>query len=178
MDQPPERHIECSECKKPIAIIYTEIVGKTLYRIAMCADCPMLKRRLYGSIQAVPRGPEGVASGLCCGSCGTTADEIKMGALLGCSTCYEVFEDLLAQELASQDRLPLLQKGKRPTPIHMGRLPGQTAEVNPALKLLALHQALHETLSREDYEQAAWLRDQIKALTEETPENEQKSTDP
>ena len=34
------------------------------------------------------------------------------------------------------------------------------------MQLVALHQALHETLSREDYEQAAWLRDQIKALTE------------
>jgi protein arginine kinase activator len=38
--------------------------------------------------------------------------------------------------------------------------------INPSSRLLALNEALKETLSREDYEQAAWLRDQIKALTE------------
>ena len=56
----------------------------------------------------------------------------------------------------------------------MGRTPGQAVAINPSLKLLALHQALNETLSREDYEQAAWLRDQIKALTEGDETNEQK----
>lgn len=56
---------------------------------------------------------------------------------------------------------------KKNLPLHMGRLPGQAVEINPALKLLALNQALHETLSHEDYEQAAWLRDQIKELTDE-----------
>lgn len=169
MEQVPERHIECSECKKPVVVIYTEIVGKMIYRVAMCADCPLLKQKLYGSILAATKGPEGIAQGLCCGICGTTADEVKMGAPLGCSGCYEVFENILVQELTGQERI------KQPSPIHLGRLPGQASEVNPALKLLALHQALHDTLSREDYEQAAWLRDQIKALTEDKPENEQKS---
>ncbi len=89
-----------------------------------------------------------------------------MGAKVGCSACYDVFEDLILQEMSTQDRLPPSHKGKRGMPLHMGRAPGQPATVNPALKLLALHQALNETLAREDYEQAAWLRDQIKALTE------------
>ena len=97
-----------------------------------------------------------------------------MGANVGCSTCYEVFSDLISQELALEERLPATQKGKRPTAQHTGRQPGQVAEVNPALKLLALHQALNETLAREDYEQAAWLRDQIKALTEGSQNDEQK----
>ncbi len=48
----------------------------------------------------------------------------------------------------------------------MGRAPGEKIEISPSLKLIALNEALSETLSREDYEQAAWLRDQIKKLTE------------
>jgi protein arginine kinase activator len=175
MEQLPDRPLECGDCKKPIQVIYTEIVGKMMYRIAMCHDCPVLHQKLYGNVAYAPCGSDALAAGLCCGNCSTTADEVRMGANLGCSICYEVFEDLVTQELASQDRLPGTQKGKKLTSMHIGRIPGQTAVVNPSLKLVALHQALHETLKREDYEQAAWLRDQIKALTEENPENEQKS---
>ncbi len=174
MDQIPDRHLECGECKKPVAVIYTEIVGKTMYRIAMCSECPILRQKLYGSKIAEPRGLQAQTLGLCCGVCNTTADEIKMGIPVGCSTCYEVFSDLISQELISQERLPAAIKGKRPVPLHIGRIPGQAAEVNPALKLLTLHQALNETLAREDYEQAAWLRDQIKALTEGNKTDEQK----
>ncbi|MBS0635808.1 MAG: hypothetical protein JSR37_10130 [Verrucomicrobia bacterium] len=171
----PERHIECGECKKPVAVIYTEIVGKMIYRIAMCSDCPMLKQRLYGVRLKEPRGDEALKAGLCCGNCGTTADELKMGANVGCSTCYEVFDELLIQELALQENHTPVKKTKRSRPLHVGRAPGQNVEINPALKLLALHQALNDTLAREDYEQAAWLRDQIKALTEAS--DEQKSAE-
>ncbi len=173
MEQPPDRPLECGECKKPVAVIYTELVGKMMYRVAMCSDCPMLRQKLYGVQSYEPYSPLALKAGLACGNCQTRADEIKMGAKLGCSSCYEVFEDLILQEMSTQERLPALHKGKRGMPLHLGRSPGQPATVNPALKLLALHQALNETLAREDYEQAAWLRDQIKALTE-GEQNEQK----
>jgi len=175
MELPPDRPLECGECKKPVAVIYTEIVGKMIYRQAMCSDCPMLAQKLHGAKSYEPQSPLALSAGLACGNCNTTQDEVKMGAKLGCSTCYEVFDDLILQELTTQEKLPPSQRGKRAMPLHLGRTPGQVAEVNPALKLLALHQALNETLAREDYEQAAWLRDQIKALTEEG-QDEQKSS--
>jgi protein arginine kinase activator len=172
MEQSPERHLECSECKKPISVFYTEIVGKMMWRIGMCADCPILRQKLYG-VASSPPLQKGRA-GLCCGNCETTADEIKMGASLGCPGCYEVFEDLLLQELIAQDRVvPKIGGTRKIETLHIGRLPGQASAVNPALQLVALHQALHETLSHEDYEQAAWLRDQIKALTEGVKKDEQ-----
>lgn len=167
MDELPERHFECSECKKPVVVCYTEIVGKMMYKMSMCSDCPILRQKLYGQMAHLTK-EEAQKAGLSCGGCGLTQDEIKMGSSIGCGLCYEVFEDLIIQELATGNRIP--QKalgGKRVASLHVGRLPGQKAEVNPAIKLLALHQALHETIGREDYEQAAWLRDQIKALTEE-----------
>ncbi len=167
MGELPERHLECNECKKPIVVCYTEIVGKMIYRLGMCADCPILRQKLHGQASGMLSIEEAQATALTCGGCGTTADEVMMGAQLGCSLCYEVFEDLIIQELQSANRLSQKMVGLRKVaPFHLGRTPGQIGEANPASKLLALHQALHETLGREDYEQAAWLRDQIKALTE------------
>ena len=163
MEHLPERHLECSDCKKPNAICYTEIVGKTIYRVVMCKDCPLLQHKLYGFMAVTEE--EAQNTGLCCGSCGIRADEVRMGALLGCSLCYEVFDDLIIHELTVAGRMhaKLVARG---IPLHTGRIPGQLTEENVSMKLLTLHQALNETLSREDYEQAAWLRDQIKKLTE------------
>ncbi|MCE5294388.1 MAG: hypothetical protein LLF94_07215, partial [Chlamydiales bacterium] len=112
MDLQPERPLECGECKKPVAVIYTEVVGKMMYRIAMCSDCPMLRQKLYGSRTIDATNSEAIASGLCCGECGTTADEVRMGSSVGCSLCYEVFQDLITQEITAQEKLPLPPKGK------------------------------------------------------------------
>ena len=59
----------------------------------------------------------------------------------------------------------LFKGTEREAALHTGRTPGETAKVSPAMRLVSLNEALNETLSREDYEQAAWLRDQIKKLT-------------
>ena len=173
----PDRPLECGECKKPIAIIYTEIVGETITRTSMCADCPELQRRLFGVSPTTQMSNliEG-ETGLACGNCGTTLEEIKRGHRLGCVECYTVFGDILLTELLASNRLaPRFATVKKSVPIHMGRAPGETLTISPSSRLLALNEALNETLSREDYEQAAWLRDQIKALTEE---NEGRADEP
>lgn len=92
-----------------------------------------------------------------------------MGASLGCKTCYDVFEDIIFAELQSAKKLPArISLTKKSSPIHIGKSPGESVEINPATRLLALNEALTETLQREDYEQAALLRDQIKELTEDS----------
>jgi len=164
-----ERPLECSECKKPIAVKYSEIVGNNTTTTSMCADCPVLQRRLHGN--STPNIPSSIAeqpAGLGCGTCGTTLESIRMGNPLGCSECYEVFGDLIVQELISANRISQRLSNKKSSPMHIGRSPGETTEMNPSLRLLALNEALNETLTREDYEQAAWLRDQIKELMEKT----------
>ncbi len=164
----PDRPLECSECKKPISVCYTEIIGTAITRTSMCADCPELQRRLHGAPMQQPGQPkEEGKTGLACGNCGTTLESLRVGIPVGCSSCYEVFDDvLLAEMLASEKIPPRISSTKKSIPIHIGRTPGESQEMNPSLRLLALNEALNETLKREDYEQAAWLRDQIKALTE------------
>lgn len=164
----PDRPLECGECKKPIAIRYTEIVGDTITHTSMCVDCPELQRRLYGTHprEHVQNQVDPTAA-LECGNCGTTLEEVKRGHRLGCSNCYSVFEDVILVEIQAAHRLPArVSLGKKSLPIHLGRSPGESLAINPASRLLALNEALKETLGREDYEQAALLRDQIKALTE------------
>ena len=102
----PERPLECcGECRRPIQVIYTEIIGKTISRFAMCDECPVLHRKLHGSSSATAVPGKAPAS-LACGRCGLTLDEVKMGAPLGCPLCYEIFSDEVVHELAQLERLP------------------------------------------------------------------------
>ncbi|HEV8051051.1 MAG TPA: hypothetical protein VGP47_01045 [Parachlamydiaceae bacterium] len=161
----PDRPLECSECKKPVSVTYTEIIGKSVTRTSMCADCPELHRRLHRTPSHLAF--EGNTAGLACGNCSTTLDSLRVGLPLGCSNCYEVFNDVLIGEMLAAEKIPpRLASAKKSIPIHIGRAPGESQAINPSLRLLALNEALSETLKKEDYEQAAWLRDQIKALTE------------
>lgn len=169
-EKEPERPLECTECKKPISFQYTEIVGDMITNTFMCADCPVLQRRLKGLPQV--GGIEGKVesgTGLACGNCGTTLEAIRVGTPLGCDVCYEVFDAVLLAEMSAANRIPQrLLSQKKSVPIHIGRAPGEVQEMSPSLRLLALNEALNEMLKSEDYEQAAWLRDQIKALTEKS----------
>jgi len=161
-----DRPLECSECKKSVAVRYTEVVGNAITHTVMCADCPHLEHRLHGIPARDKTEPQEVA-GLCCGNCGTTLQSVRTGSLLGCSECYAVFGDVLLGELVSMGKIPArLASARKSTPIHIGRASGEVKEMKPAVRLLALNEALNETLQREDYEQAAWLRDQIKQITE------------
>lgn len=170
IDQEPDRPLECTECKKEIAIKYTEIVENLTTVTVMCSDCPALQKKLHG----VSTHPHSAAlseggTGLACGNCGTTLDAIRVGTPLGCNECYEVFGDIILDEMMASGYLPQRTNiTKKARPIHIGRQPGEAQEINPSLRLLALNEALNETLAKEDYEQAAWLRDQIKELTQET----------
>lgn len=166
--KPPDRPLECGECKKPLAYIYTEISGENMIHTSMCGNCPELARRLYGTPETPADGDLiETETGLCCGTCETTLEAVKKGVSLGCPDCYEVFGDLLLSEMQAANKLsPRIAVTRKTVPIHIGRTPGESAEINPSLRLLALNEALKETLNREDYEQAAWLRDQIKELTE------------
>lgn len=161
-----DRPLPCSECKKAIKICYTEIENGQITRTDTCAECPFYQQHL----NHVHDADEDTNPGLCCGGCGTLMHDVKMGAPFGCSECYNVFEDLVIAELLSENRISkkLVIRAKGMRPIHMGRCLQEKTPFNPATRLLALNEALHETLHREDYEQAALLRDQIKQLVEES----------
>jgi protein arginine kinase activator len=171
----PERPLDCSECKKPIYVCYTEIVGDKMTRTVMCADCPHLERRLYGMVRKEGISEAKGESALVCGNCGTSLEALRMGHPLGCGECYVVFADALIDVLLKEDRISRhLTSNKKTQALHIGRTPGEVTEISPTLRLIALNEALDETLVREDYEQAALLRDQIRALKEKAEHEEGK----
>lgn len=165
-----ERPLECSECRRPITVHYTEVLASHCNEIWMCSECPELQRRLQVELHPCQfdAAQEKESAGLACGNCGTTLASLRVGMSMGCSHCYELFSDLLIEEiLPTEHQRHLTAIEKKKTLQHIGQAPGERKEVSTTLQLYALNQALSETLAQEDYEQAALLRDQIKKLTEE-----------
>ncbi len=153
-----DRPIQCSGCKKKISCHYTIIDLEQTSTMNMCADCPVLENCLHGDKSSTCEVGEGASSaGRCCVQCGTTLESVRLGTPLGCPECYDIFSDILLLGMQSSST-PI-------PPLHAGRAPGKSMQTNPALRLHALNEALSECLNREDYEQAAWLRDQIKLLS-------------
>lgn len=93
-----------------------------------------------------------------------------MGSLLGCSVCYEVFEESLIEELTSSDAIALSDPAqymhKKKMSLHMGKIPEIKSDRERRQKLESLNTALTDALSKERYEEAASIRDQIQTLVE------------
>jgi len=168
-----QRPFDCTECKKTVAVCYTEIVGDKMTRNVMCADCPHLEKKIYKMKNDDDQGASTEDVRLTCAECNTSLEQIRKGHLLGCAQCYEVFADVIVADLIKQRRISRhLTSNKKTQPLHIGRAKGEITEVSPTLRLIALNEALDEMLIREDYEQAALLRDQIEAFKKRGTFNE------
>lgn len=158
-----EKPIECSECKRPTKVIYKEMVNGNINYTEMCTDCPVLQEKLHGERPSQAPNP------LSCKMCGTSLESIILGQPVGCAECYMVFEDFLIHDLMAIDAIPpALQKKlakEKVQMLHTGKSPHFSSDAELSSKLLSLNEALNEALKRENYEQAAFLRDQIKTLT-------------
>ncbi|NGX39850.1 MAG: Protein-arginine kinase activator protein [Chlamydiae bacterium] len=168
-----ERPVECGQCKKPAKVIYKEIVGETITVTEMCVDCPILLERLHGSVPSENYATqEETGTGLYCGHCHTPLESVKMGGPMGCSECYTLFGDLLVSELVAEDKIPShLFEAKRNQPLHIGKNPEGPVNMPASNRLTSLNEALNEALQKENYEEAATLRDQIKELMEKKDES-------
>lgn len=167
----PERPIECSHCQKPADITYKQIAQGTTACTQMCHECPILQKKLYG----MPDASEGTAlpgevPSLCCAICMTTLESLQTGGALGCSHCYVVFEKPLLEKFLDHTD----QFAENPFPLaHRGKTPQTSLPLSLPSQLETLSEALHAAVQKEQYEQAAWLRDQIKELKAKTREKQQ-----
>ena len=161
-----QKPIECGECKRAVKVLYKEVANNTVTCTEMCNECPILKAKLHGNN---PPSKNNERS-LCCGVCGTSLESVIMGQPLGCAECYTVFGDYIIRELMDADSLPSSLKKKAESQkmqtLHIGRSPQQPGSPALSTKLASLSEALNEALKKENYEQAASIRDQIKALTD------------
>jgi protein arginine kinase activator len=167
----PDRPFECSECKKDAKVWYTQIINNHETHQCMCETCPVLQKNMgQHSTESLEESTLPGHSILACPSCGTTLQEVRTGHPLACTKCYETFADVIVNEIINDSELSKINLDKNKPPLHRGRAPGKSQELNPSLRLVALNDALNDALKSEDYEQAAWIRDKIKDLTEESDE--------
>ena len=94
--------------------------------------------------------------GYTCEQCGMTYAEFRKGGMLGCANCYQAFKTPLTA---------LLQRVHGNTQ-HAGRVPGGVhSGVSIRMNIERLRQKLQRAIADEEYEQAARLRDAIRALS-------------
>lgn len=91
-----------------------------------------------------------------CQQCGMTYPEFQKCGMLGCAECYQAFKTPLTS---------LLQRVHGNTQ-HAGRVPGGVhSGTSIRMNIERLRQRLQKAVADEEYEQAAKLRDAIRALT-------------
>lgn len=166
-----EKPLECSQCRKKASIVYQEVVDSVTTTYHMCSECPILKQKLEGKKEKPSQGLHVKGEELCCSHCHTTLDSVLLGHPLGCIKCYQVFQDVLAEQLTAAHQIaPNIkpsQKSKSSS-FHVGKSPETETSEQSSTRLSALNEALNDALNGENYEQAAWLRDQINSLMEKT----------
>ena len=102
-----------------------------------------------------------------CNACGTSWQAFKKDGKLGCAACYEQFGQLLVETIM------LSHHGS----VHCGKTPPETVEqwhdpavserINLRRELERLRKGLDESIRREEFEQAAELRDKIASIEAE-----------
>ncbi|NRA89951.1 MAG: UvrB/UvrC motif-containing protein [Simkaniaceae bacterium] len=166
-----ERPLECSQCKRPASVIYSEMVDGNVITTQMCQGCPILKHKLQGtnSNEESPKKEEG----LCCSNCHTTLESVLVGEPLGCKECFSVFQDILTDQLFETESISPKLNPNPATPVptlHIGKSPHIDPKAKTSNRIRDLNESLKKALKKENYEEAAWLRDQINELMEVSDE--------
>ena len=156
--------MQCQRCnKQPATIHLTEIVQNEKHERHLCEECAReegiaikaninLQDILSGMVQA--HETAGKEANLTCPDCGITYAEFRNQGRLGCPHDYEVFAEPLAEVL---ERVHGAAE-------HRGKWPNQVgADLANQRQMMQLRRQLQEAVEGEQYEEAARLRDLIKA---------------
>jgi protein arginine kinase activator len=117
---------------------------------AINLNLPNLIAAMSGITAQQPPGPAPH-----CPACGTRLDQFQESGRLGCARCYEIFEPFIR---------PLVKRAQAGE-AHRGLAPARLAPEAPTAEEATLRNRLKECVASERYEEAARLRDQLRALT-------------
>lgn len=170
--------MQCDVCHKGNATVHlTEIVDNQITELHLCEDCARQKgaqmEQHFGLADLLAGladlgqqfEGQGVSDGKC-PSCGLTYQDFKRVGRLGCSECYSAFKD----------SLKVLLKRIHGSTQHLGRVPiEQKKQIKKSLRVIrslkekpdelaVLRAKLQKAIEVEEFEQAAKLRDKIKAI--------------
>ena len=162
----------CKNCGKNEASVYMRrTINGESSEIALCRECaesdPEVKKMMkgsmadelnfFGSLFDFPM-TRSIGSRTKCPLCGSSYEDIARSGKVGCARCYDTFKNELSSSIAR------LHGNVR----HTGRAPaGRRAEHERADKLKRLREEQKAAIASEDFERAAALRDEIRALENE-----------
>lgn len=143
-------------------------------------DMPLAKLLSNLLSQTVKSQQKEKPANVVCPTCGTTYEQFINESKLGCADCYKVF-DLLIGENIKQLQGSDVHHGKKPKYIS-GEIPesvkedieesitAQAPEGELLDKMLGLRKKLREAVAAEEFEAAAKLRDELKAVEKKAAE--------
>ena len=163
--------MKCQHCNKKAATIHlTEIVNESeKHEIHLCEDCAKAKgigykahfsiQDLFGNLVGeAPEGELGQLDSSNCPACGIHYHEFRSSGRFGCMNDYRAFAPLLDSLFDS------IHHARR----HRGKVPRRAgSSIAKGEMLDDLKERLAETINREEYEEAAALRDQIRQMEDE-----------
>ncbi len=158
--------MKCENCSEREATVhYTEIEGSDKHEIHLCEQCyrqkltpvhkavdftDLLQKLLKGALK-----DQGAAANAICPTCGISLAEFRASGRFGCPNDYHVFNEALGSLIEK------IQHGDR----HVGKVPHHAGvELQRENELIRLRRELERAVQREEYEEAAKLRDRIKEL--------------
>jgi protein arginine kinase activator len=158
----------CCVCKDKEAKVHlTQIVGDKMQKVDLCEGCAAQKgvndpagfslADLLLGLGASQEMEQASGGEVKCRNCGFTQADFKKAGRLGCSECYVTFSEGL------EGLLKTMHKGTK----HVGKVPQalqQSRDLSDRLK--SLQKKLDKAVADEDFEQAAAMRDEIKATKE------------
>lgn len=161
--------MNCDICKtRPAKVHYTEIVNNQMTKMNLCLECAEEKGvdvhkggnfglgdLVAGLIDtAVDADAERIAK-VRCPTCGFQYSDFKRIGRLGCPDCYDAFDSQL---------VPVLRHVHGNTQHNGKKAIRQTERLVMRERVAALREELSLAIRAEDYERAASLRDEIRAL--------------
>jgi protein arginine kinase activator len=166
----------CEECNKRNATVHmTKITQGKKKEVHLCNQCAKEKENINFEnpfsihnflaglldIHTDPHPKTEKSINDQCNQCGTTYDDFKQTGRLGCSSCYEHFNE----------KLIALIKRIHGNENHIGKIPKKASEkilVKREMENLKLQ--LVKAVTLEEFEKAADLRDMIKKLDSQIQE--------
>lgn len=174
-----ENVMECSECqKRPATLHFTQVINGQKTEINVCEECA--KKKGYMSYTDDTYTIHDLLTGLFnfgssnidlknnsffqevkelqCSHCGITFDDFQRIGKFGCANCYNTFKTKLDA---------IFRKVHSGNTKHHGKIPKRKGGKLHTKKEIEFYRAkLKELIEREEFEQAAVVRDHIKKLEE------------
>lgn len=168
--------MKCQKCNQRTANTHiTQVINGTKTEMYLCSDCANENQELFSFKSAFDNEFENIFSSFWgthpgskaissspstkkCDNCGLTLAELMNHGKPGCSKCYTIFAEQLTRPL----------KQIHGSARHTGKIPENASkELRLAQKIKSLESKLNIAIGEQNFEDAAIIRDQIKALRNE-----------